>query len=197
MAVTSTMIALRTPAPDFTLPDVVSGGMVSLSDCTGDGLLVMFICNHCPYVRHLQQGLVELGRDYEDGRLDVVAVASNDPVMYPDDSPERLAETAQRLGYRFPVLFDETQDVARAYSAVCTPDFFLFDGDHLLVYRGQFDSSRPGNDQPVTGSDLRSAIDSLLEGRPIDTEQTAVYGLLDQVAGRLIVRWSEPGPSAR
>ena len=176
MAVTSTMIALRTPAPDFTLPDVVSGGMVSLSDCTGDGLLVMFICNHCPYVRHLQQGLVELGRDYEDGRLDVVAVASNDPVMYPDDSPERLAETARRLGYRFPVLFDETQDVARAYSAVCTPDFFLFDGDHLLVYRGQFDSSRPGNDQPVTGSDLRSAIDSLLEGRPIDTEQTPSMG---------------------
>ena len=176
MAVTSTMISLGTPAPDFSLPDVASEKTVSLSDLTGNGLLVMFICNHCPYVRHLQQGLVDLGRDYEDKSLDIVGIASNDPMMYPEDAPDRLAETAQRLGYRFPVLFDETQDVARAYSAVCTPDFFLFDRDHLLVYRGQFDSSRPGNDQPVTGADLRSAIDSLLEGRPIDAEQRPSMG---------------------
>ena len=176
MAVTSTMISLGTPAPHFSLPDVTSGETISLSDLTSDGLLVMFICNHCPYVRHLQQGLVDLGRDYEDKPLDIVGVASNDPSMYPEDAPDRLAETAQRLGYRFPVLFDETQDVARAYSAVCTPDFFLFDRDHLLVYRGQFDSSRPANDQPVTGADLRSAIDSLLEGQPIDAEQRPSMG---------------------
>jgi hypothetical protein len=136
----------------------------------------MFICNHCPYVRHLQQGLVDLSRDNENSGLDMVGIASNDPAMYPDDAPERLAATANRLGYRFPLLFDETQDVARAYSAVCTPDFFLFDRDHLLVYRGQFDSSRPGNGLPVSGDDLRAAIDALLAGRPIDSEQRPSMG---------------------
>jgi peroxiredoxin len=176
VAVTSTMIALGTPAPDFSLPDVASGEAASLSDFTGDGLLVMFICNHCPYVRHLQQGLVDLSRDYENGPLDMVGIASNDPAAYPDDAPDRLAETAQRLGYRFPLLFDETQEVARAYSAVCTPDFFLFDRDHLLVYRGQFDSSRPANGVPVTGADLRVAIDALLAGRPIHIDQRPSMG---------------------
>jgi peroxiredoxin len=164
MAVSSTMLPLGTPAPPFGLPDAVSGEVVSLDDLGGSALVVMFICNHCPYVKHIQDGLVALGEDYADRDVDIVAISANDPAAYPDDAPERLAAVARERGYRFPVLFDETQQVAAAYTAACTPDFFVFDRERRLVYRGQFDGSRPGSDIPVTGTDLRAAIDAAVAG---------------------------------
>jgi len=168
----STMLSLGTPAPDFNLPDVVSGETVSLDQLAGKkGLLVMFICRHCPYVVHVQEELARLGAEYADRDLGIVAISSNDAVNYPDDAPENLKAQARRLGFRFPYLYDESQDVARQYTAACTPDFFLFDEKRSLVYRGQLDDSRPGNGKPVTGRDLRSAIDAVLAGQPVDPAQ--------------------------
>jgi peroxiredoxin len=171
------MLALGTQAPDFVLPDVTTGRTVRRSDFDHrKALLVMFICRHCPYVRHVRAGLAELGRDYGDGDVGIVAISSNDPAAYPQDAPESLAAEAREAGYGFPYLFDETQDVAKAYSAACTPDFFLFAADRALAYRGQFDSSRPGNDVPVTGEDLRAAIDAVLTDRPVPEDQRPSVG---------------------
>lgn len=176
MAVNSTMQALGTEAPAFSLEDVRTGDMVSTDDLNAGPLLVMFICNHCPYVKHVRPGLVGLGEHYAGSPLDIVAISSNDAERYPDDAPEELARVADEAGYPFPVLFDATQEVARAYGAVCTPDFFLFDADRRLVYRGQLDDSRPGNDVPVTGEDLRSAIDAVLAGACVPEVQQPSVG---------------------
>jgi peroxiredoxin len=175
----SVMVDLGTPAPDFHLPDVVTGKMISL-DTFADktGLLVMFICRHCPYVKHIQHELAQLGRDYQDKDLGIVAISANDAEKYPEDSPESLKEMAKELGFTFPFCYDETQAVAKAYQAACTPDFYLFDRERKLVYRGQFDDSRPKSDPPipVTGKDLRAAIDALLSGQPISPDQRASIG---------------------
>lgn len=178
MALTpSTMIPLGTKAPDFSLPDVVSGKKVVLKEVAGSkGTLVMFICRHCPYVQHVKDELARLGRDYHGRGINLVAVSSNDAAHYPDDAPGRLKEMAVDLGFRFPFLYDESQDVARAYSAACTPDFFLFDGSLGLVYRGQLDDSRPGNGKPVTGRDLRAALDATAAGKKPDPAQKASIG---------------------
>jgi len=178
MALTpSTMLPLGTAAPDFSLTDTVSGKKMSLATFKDrKALLVMFICNHCPYVKHLKPALVQLGKDYEKKDLAIIAISANDPVTHPEDAPEQLAADATSLGYRFPMLFDETQNVARAYKAACTPDFFLFDASRKLAYRGQFDSSRPGNNQPVTGADLRSAIEAVLTGKPAAAKQVPSIG---------------------
>jgi peroxiredoxin len=177
MAVPSTMLELGTKAPDFELPDVVTGLPVSIRDFDGKrALLVMFICRHCPYVRHVRGELARLGRDFAESDLAIVAISSNDPAEYPEDAPESLAEEAREAGYAFPYLFDETQEVARAYTAACTPDFFLFDTDRALVYRGQLDDSRPSNGLPVTGEDLRAAIDAVLSGTPVEQDQRASIG---------------------
>ncbi len=171
------MLSLGTPAPDFNLPDVVSGEMVSLDQFAGkNGLLVMFICRHCPYVVHVQEELARLGAEYADRDLGIVAISANDAVNYPDDAPDSLKQQAQKLGFRFPYLYDESQDVARQYTAACTPDFFLFDEKRSLVYRGQLDDSRPGNGKPVTGQDLRAAIDAVLAGQPVDSAQRPSAG---------------------
>ena len=177
MAVPSTMLQLGTKAPEFELPDVTTGGTVSLSDFADkDALLVMFICRHCPYVRHVREELARLGRDFVGTELGVVAISSNDVDEYPEDRPESLAEEAREAGYVFPYLFDETQEVAKAYTAACTPDFFLFDRDRALVYGGQMDDSRPSNGLPVTGKDLRAAIDAVLSGAPVSEDQRASIG---------------------
>ena len=160
----STMLALGTQAPDFSLPDT-EGKTVSLSDLAGaPGLLVAFICNHCPFVIHLREALALLGKEAQERGVQVVAISSNDVENYPQDSPALMAQEKVNAGYTFPYLYDETQEVAKAYEAACTPDFYLFDGDQRLVYRGQFDASRPGNDEPINGADLRAAIDALLAG---------------------------------
>ena len=177
MAVPSLMQPLGTKAPEFELPDVTDGRIVSLSDFEPErALLVMFICRHCPYVRHVREELARLGRDFEHSELGIVAISSNDVDEYPDDRPESLAEEAREAGYVFPYLFDETQEVAKAYTAACTPDFFLFDADRALVYRGQLDDSRPSNGMPVTGADLRAAIDAVLSGGPVSEDQRASIG---------------------
>jgi peroxiredoxin len=177
MAVPSTMLALGTKAPEFELQDVTDGRIVSLSDFEAKrALLVMFICRHCPYVKHVREELARLGRDFADSELAIVAISSNDVEEYPEDRPESLAEEAREAGYAFPYLFDESQEVAKAYTAACTPDFFLFDGDRALVYRGQLDDSRPSNGLPVTGKDLRAAIDAVLSGRPVSEDQRASIG---------------------
>lgn len=178
MALTpSTMVALGAQAPDFKLPDVVSGRAVSLKDVSGKkALLVMFICRHCPYVQHIKTELGRLGRDYADKDASIVAISSNDAVNYPEDRPESLKAFAQEEKYSFPFLYDESQSVAKAYSAACTPDFFLYDGGLKLVYRGQLDDSRPGNGKPVTGKDLRSALDSVLSGNKPSAEQRPSIG---------------------
>jgi peroxiredoxin len=175
----SVMVDLGTPAPAFHLPDVVTGNTISLDTFAGKtGLLVMFICRHCPYVKHIQDQLAQLGRDYQNQDLGIVAISSNDAEKYPDDSPESLKEMAKELGFTFPLCYDATQAVAKAYQAACTPDFYLFDRERKLVYRGQFDDSRPKSDPPipVTGKDLRAAIDALLSGQPIPTDQRASIG---------------------
>ena len=177
MAVPSTMLALGTKAPEFELPDVTDGRTVSLSDFESKrALLVMFICRHCPYVKHVREELARLGRDFAGSELAIVAISSNDVDEYPEDRPESLAEEAREAGYAFPYLFDESQEVAKAYTAACTPDFFLFDADRALVYRGQLDDSRPSNGLPVTGKDLRAAIDAVLSGRPVSENQRASIG---------------------
>jgi peroxiredoxin len=176
MSVTpSTMLELGTAAPDFALPDT-KGNTVARSGFDGKPLLVMFICNHCPFVQHVRAKLAELCRLYQDLGVGVVAIQSNDIFAYPDDSPENMARAAARFGYTFPFLFDETQEVAKAYRAACTPDFFLFDAEHRLVYRGQMDSSRPGNEMPVTGKDLTGAIEAMLAGRPVNPDQKPSAG---------------------
>lgn len=177
MAVPSTMLALGTEAPDFELPDVVTGRTVSIRDFDAKrALLVMFICRHCPYVKHVRTELARLGRDFAESELAIVAISANDPDEYPEDAPEGLAEDAREAGYAFPYLFDETQEVAKAYTAACTPDLFLFDADRALVYRGQLDDSRPSNGLPVTGADLRAAIDAVLSGGPVSQDQRASIG---------------------
>jgi len=176
MAVTpSTMLELATKAPDFSLPDT-TGKTVSRDDFAGRPLLVMFICNHCPFVKHVRAKLAELGRAYQAKGVGVVAISSNDVAAYPEDSPKHMKKEAAAAGYTFPYLYDESQEVARAYRAACTPDFFLFDRDHRLVYRGQMDSSRPGNTAPITGEDLTAAVDAVLAGKPVSAEQRPSAG---------------------
>lgn len=177
MALTpSTMLDLGTTAPDFMLPDI-HGRQVCRDEFKGaTGLLVVFLCNHCPYVKHINHTLAALIKEYQARGVAAVGISSNDVEKYPDDSPEKMAEEAQRVGYTFPYLYDQTQNVAKAYRAACTPDFFLFDATFKLVYRGQFDTSRPKNDTPVTGADLRAALDRLLENKPIPAEQTPSIG---------------------
>jgi peroxiredoxin len=170
------MLPLGTGAPDFRLPDT-NGRMVSLSDFKGaPALLVMFICNHCPYVKHIRAGLAQLGRDYLERGVGIVGINSNDVVNYPADSPALMTAEAKAAGYLFPYLYDETQEVAGAYRAACTPDFFLFDGNQRLVYRGQMDDSRPGNKIPVTGKDLRAALEAVLAGKPVSAKQKPSMG---------------------
>ena len=172
----STMIALGTPAPDFALPDT-EGREVTRDQFRGQkGLLAMFICNHCPFVIHLRSGLIEMGRTYIPRGIAVVAVSSNNVETHPDDSPQKMKEDAERFDYPFPYLYDEDQSVARAYRAACTPDFFLFDENRRLVYRGQFDDARPGNQHPVTGKDLKAAMDALLANQPVAPEQKPSIG---------------------
>ena len=173
----STMLPLGTTAPEFQLLDVVSGKTISLDTFTGSkALLVMFICQHCPFVKHVQSELAKIGQDYSQQPLGIVAISANDVANYPDDSPEKLEQMAQKLNFNFPVCYDESQEVSKAYTAACTPDFFLFDRDNKLVYRGQLDDSRPSTDIPLTGKDLRSAIDAVLQDRKIDFEQKPSIG---------------------
>ena len=173
----STMLPLGTKAPDFKLPDTVSGNNYTLNDLKSEvATVVMFICNHCPYVKHLNAALAELTSEYIDKGISFIAINSNDAATYTDDSPAYMKLNAGRFGFRFPYLFDETQDVARAYKATCTPDFFAYDKDLVLVYRGQFDDSRPGNGLPVTGGDMRNALDNILAGRPVSDYQKPSIG---------------------
>jgi len=166
----STMLELGTTAAAFSLKDT-EGKQVNRDDFKGSNALVIaFICNHCPYVKHINQAFVQLANEYQEKEVAVVAISSNDVENYPADDPEKMAEQALQLAYTFPYLYDETQDVAKAYRAACTPDIFLFDENFSLVYRGQFDDSRPGNDAPVTGSDLRAALDAVLNHRVIAPE---------------------------
>ena len=173
----STMLELGTRAPDFSLPDVVSRRAISLASFGDEkALLVMFICRHCPFVKHVQEELARLGAAYRGRGVGIVAISSNDAASYPDDAPERLKQMADELGFTFPVCFDETQEVAKTYTAACTPDFFLFDQARTLVYRGQLDGSRPESGEPVTGRDLRAAIDAVLSDRPVGADQRPSIG---------------------
>ncbi|GAB4191999.1 MAG: thioredoxin family protein [Coleofasciculaceae cyanobacterium] len=178
MALTpSTMLPLGTKAPDFRLTDVVSGKTISLDTFAGkQALLVMFICRHCPFVKHVQAELAQIGKDYADAQVGIVAISANDAAKYPDDAPEKLKEMATQLGFTFPFCYDESQDIAKAYTAACTPDFFLFDANRELVYRGQLDDSRPSNDKPVTGKDLRAALDAVLASKSVNLEQKPSIG---------------------
>jgi peroxiredoxin len=176
MLTPSTMLPLGTSAPDFRLPDT-RGQMVSLADFKpARALAVLFICNHCPYVKHIRSALAGLGREYQKRGAAIVAINSNDAQNYPEDSPGKMKQEVKAAGYVFPYLYDETQSAARAYRATCTPDIFLFDNDRRLIYRGQFDDSRPGNGRPVTGRDLRAALDAVLEGKPVPEPQIPSMG---------------------
>ncbi len=173
----SNMMPLGTVAPEFTLPDTVSGEAYSLKTLKGEkATVIMFICNHCPFVKHVNAELVRLANDYLPKGIAFVAISSNDVENYPDDSPEKMREVAQAEGYPFPYLYDESQAVAKAYDAACTPDFYVFDAALACVYRGQLDGSRPGNDIPVTGEDLRAALEALLAGKPITDAQKPSLG---------------------
>lgn len=177
MATPSTMLPLGTRAPDFALPDVVRGSVVSRDDFADrDALLVMFICRHCPFVKHVQGELARLGRDYAERSAAIVAISANDAASHPEDAPDSLAEMARQQGFTFPLLYDESQGVAKAYAAACTPDYFVFDKQRRLVYRGQLDDSRPGNGVPVSGRDLRAALDAVLAGRAPAAEQRPSIG---------------------
>jgi len=178
MALTpSTMLALDTKAPDFLLTDVVSNAQISLATFTDKkALLVMFICRHCPFVKHIQDELAKLGKDYQSQSLGIVAISTNDANKYPDDAPDKLKDMALELGFTFPFCYDETQEVAKAYTAACTPDFFLFDQNRKLVYRGQLDDSRPSNGVPVTGKDLRAAVDAVLNNQSVSQDQKPSVG---------------------
>jgi peroxiredoxin len=185
MALTpSNMLPLGTVAPDFTLPDTVSGRSLGLQDLRSDRGMLMFLCNHCPYVKHVNPELLRLARDYQGRGIAFAAICANDARHYPEDAPARMSETARQLGYPFPYLHDASQDVARAYQAACTPDFYLFDGAQTLVYRGRLDGSTPGNGRPLTGADLRAALDALLAGRPVSREQQPSMGCN--------IKWARP-----
>ena len=173
----SNMLDLGTKAPNFTLPNAIDAKVYSFSDVQGKrGTVVMFICNHCPYVMHVFDGIASLANDYMKQGFGFVAISSNDVENYPDDSPELMKKTAEEQGFNFPYLYDESQDVAKAFDAACTPDFYLFNAEMSLVYRGQMDNSRPKNNIPVTGNDLRAALDALLTGTPIDSLQKPSLG---------------------
>jgi thiol-disulfide isomerase/thioredoxin len=177
MAATSTMLPLGTATPDFQLPDLLTGRLVRRDDFSERvGLLVMFLCNHCPYVKHLEEGIAGFARDYADTDLAIVGIASNDVSTYPEDAPDALAARARELGFEFAYLYDESQEVAAAFTAMCTPDFFLFGPDRGLVYRGRFDESRPNSGKPVTGRDLRAAVDAVLAGEPVSEDQWPSMG---------------------
>jgi peroxiredoxin len=178
MALTpSNMIPLGTVAPAFTLPDTVSGKQVSLNELRGQtATVIMFICNHCPYVKHVNPALVKLANDYLPKGVSFIAISSNDVVAHPDDAPDKMKELAQKEGYPFPYLYDESQQVAKDYDAACTPDLYIFDKDLKLVYRGQLDDSRPGNNVPSTGKDMRAALDNLLAGQPVSPHQRPSIG---------------------
>lgn len=172
----STMLELGTSAPAFSLPEPATGNTVNLADFNGQPLLVVFICNHCPYVLHIADKLAEIAKAYQQKGIGFVAINSNDVTNYPDDSPEKMPAMSERFGFSFPYLYDESQAVARAYRAACTPDFYLFDADHKLVYRGQFDNARPRNEEPVTGADLTDALKALLANMPPLEEQKPSLG---------------------
>lgn len=173
----STMLELGTPAPDFQLPDVVSGQSISLATFANyKALLVMFICQHCPFVKYVQDELAKIGQDYQPQNLGIVAISANDIHSHPLDDPEHLLAMATSVGFNFPICFDESQEVAKQYTAACTPDFFVFDQDRKLAYRGQLDDSRPSNDLMITGQDLRAALDAVLADQPISTEQKPSIG---------------------
>jgi peroxiredoxin len=173
----STMLGLGTPAPDFQLPDVVSGSTIQLSSFAGKkALLVIFLSRHCPYVQHVKEELARLGKDYASQPIGIVAISPNFVEQYPDDAPPHLAEMAAELGITYPICYDESQEAAKAYQAACTPDIYLFDANRRLVYRGQLDGSRPSNGIPVTGKDLRAALDAVLSGRPVDPDQKPSLG---------------------
>jgi peroxiredoxin len=177
MAVESKMIELGTSAPDFALPDTSSGQVVSLTDFAGaPALVVTFLCNHCPYVQRVAAGLAELGADLAERGVPIVGISSNDVERYPQDGPDEMAKQAARHGWTFPYLYDESQQVALAYSAMCTPDTFIFDGERRLVYRGQLDDARPRNDRPVTTADVRAAVDAVLAGTPVPPDQRPSLG---------------------
>ena len=172
----STMLALGTKAPAFTLPDT-NGKTVSLDDFkSSSALLVMFICDHCPFVKHIRSELAKIGAEYQKRGAAVVAIMPNDVANYPDDSPAKMKDEAKIAGYTFSYLYDESQAAAKAYRAACTPDFYLFDTEHRLVYRGQLDDSRPSNALPVTGKDLRAALDAVLSGKPVSQDQKPSVG---------------------
>lgn len=173
----SNMLPLGTQAPDFKLLDTISGEMLSLKDLKSDkATVIMFICNHCPFVKHVDAGIVNLARDYQDKGVSFIAISSNDVENYPQDAPNLMKQEAEKVGYTFPYLYDETQAVAKAYDAACTPDFYIFDADMKCAYRGQLDDSRPGNGKPVTGSDMRAALDQILEGRNVSAPQIPSLG---------------------
>lgn len=173
----SNMLPLGTKAPDFALYDTISGKILSLETLKSPkATVIFFICNHCPFVKHINFALVALANDYAKQGVQCIAINSNDIIHYPEDSPERMAEAAQELNYPFPYLFDETQEIAKAYQAACTPDFYIFNHDLCCVYRGQLDDSRPGNDLPVTGKDIRQALDALLANEPINPIQKPSLG---------------------
>lgn len=175
--VSSTMLELGTPAPDFVLPDVVTDAPISLQHFAGkSALLVMFICQHCPFVKHVEGELARIGQEYGTQNVGILAISSNSVETHPQDAPDRLKAMADSLGFTFPYCYDASQAIAKAYTAACTPDFFLFDNEFKLVYRGQLDGSRPGNTVPVTGQDLRAAIDRVLAGQPIDPNQKPSIG---------------------
>lgn len=180
----STMLPLGTAAPEFSLPNI-DGKTVSLADfSSAKGLVVMFICNHCPFVKHVQDGLVSLFNDYSDKGIAFVGISSNDVENYPDDSPEKMSEEAAKAGYQFPYLYDADQSVAKAYRAACTPDFYLFDAEHKLVYRGQIDASRPKTEIPVTAEDMRKALDQLLAGQaPLENQTPSLGCNIKWIAG--------------
>ncbi|MCH2201746.1 MAG: thioredoxin family protein [Fuerstiella sp.] len=171
----STMLPIGTIAPDFLLPNI-DGAVVSRDQFAGSPLLVIFMCNHCPFVVHLREALAAFADEYQQKGVAVIGISSNDVQSHPQDGPDEMKAEAASAGYRFPYLYDATQEVAQAYQAACTPDFFLFDSDHALAYRGQFDSSRPGNEKPVTGEDLRAACDAVLSGQEVSCEQTPSIG---------------------
>lgn len=181
----STMLPLGTKAPYFSLPNV-DGKMISLDDFNSSrGLVVIFMCNHCPFVKHLRSGLAQFGKDYQAKGVGVVGISSNDVASHPDDGPSKMAEEHRSAGYTFPYLYDASQDVAKAYKAACTPDFFVFDQNQSLVYRGQFDASRPGNGKPVTGSDLRKAVDQMLAGHgPLEEQRPSIGCNIKWISGK-------------
>jgi thiol-disulfide isomerase/thioredoxin len=177
MAAETTPIPLGFLAPDFKLPDTVSDKHLSLNDLKSDrATVIMFICNHCPYVKHVIDGIVSMADDYIPRGISFIAINSNDVENYPEDSPEKMKEFAKEKRFPFPYLFDETQEVAKAYHAACTPDFSIFDGELKCIYRGQMDPARPGNDRPVTGEDIRAALDAVLEGKPVPEQQVPSVG---------------------